>query len=98
MPKAMEDPVLVSSRREAWITFSIWAAACVYALSVCYRYGYERDADTLTYILGFPDWVFWGVIAPWTVCTGLCFLMAYFVIRDEDLGEEQDETPMGHGE
>lgn len=94
MTPSSDDPVLVSSRREALITVSIWAVACVYSLVVCYRYGYERDAATLTYILGFPDWIFWGVIVPWTVCTGLCFVMAYFVIRDEDLGDEQAEETL----
>jgi hypothetical protein len=95
MTKVTEDPVLVSSRREAFITVGIWAVACIYSLTVCYRYGYERDAATLTYILGFPDWIFWGVIVPWTVCTGACFVMAYAVIRDEDLGEEQEEERLG---
>lgn len=94
MVRMSEDPVLVSSRREAWITVAIWAVACVWSLTVCYRHGYERDAATLTYILGFPDWIFWGVIVPWTVCTLICFVMAYGVIRDEELGEEQEEQPL----
>jgi uncharacterized membrane protein YhdT len=91
MPKAAEDPVVSSSRREAAITFAIWLAACVYSIGVCYRYGYGRDVAMLTYILGFPDWIFYGVVLPWTVCTVLCFVMAYFVIADGELGEEQAE-------
>jgi len=93
-----EDPVLTSARREAWLVFLIWLAACVYTVGFSYRYGYERDADTLTYVLGFPDWVFWGVITPWSVCTLLCFVVAYFVIADDDLGEAREEealTPTG---
>jgi hypothetical protein len=86
-----EDPVLTSARREALLVFAIWLAACVWSVGVCYRFGYGRDAASLTYVLGFPDWVFWGVVVPWTVCTGLCYLMAYHVITDEHLGEEQAE-------
>jgi hypothetical protein len=91
MSVSCEDPVLTSARREALLVFAIWICACLWVLSVSYRYGYHRDAATLTYVLGFPDWVFWGVMLPWSVCTGLCFFLAYFVIRDEDLGEEQSE-------
>jgi hypothetical protein len=91
MSHPTEDPVLTSSRREALITFAIWLTACIYSISVCYRYGYGRDATTLTYVLGFPDWIFYGVVLPWTVCTVLCFIMSYFVIADGELGEEQAE-------
>jgi hypothetical protein len=92
-----EDPVLTSSRREALITFTIWLVACIYSISVCYNYGYNRDVATLTYIFGFPDWIFYGVVLPWSVCTVLCFLMAYFVIADGELGEEQLEEQLGPG-
>jgi uncharacterized membrane protein YhdT len=91
MNDRLEDPVLVSARREALLVFAIWLAACAYSVGVCYQFGYSRDAATLTYVLGFPDWVFWGVVVPWTVCTVLCFVLSQFVITDEDLGEEQAE-------
>jgi len=89
-----EDPVLTSARREALLVFVIWLVACAYSISVCYRLGYGRDVTTLTYILGFPDWIFWGVITPWTVCTVLSFVLSYFVIRDDELGEEQAEEQL----
>ena len=86
-----EDPVLTSSRREAVISFFVWLTACVYSISVCYRFGYGRDVATLTYVFGFPDWIFYGVVLPWTVCTVICLVMSYFVIADGELGEEQAE-------
>jgi len=89
-----EDPVLTSSRREAWLVFFIWLVACVYSVGICYRFGYGRDVATLTYVLGFPDWIFWGVVAPWSVCTLLCYVMAYHVISDDDLGEEREEEAL----
>jgi hypothetical protein len=97
MKTRLEDPVLTSARREALLVFAIWVAACVYSISVCYRMGYGRDVATLTYVLGFPDWVFWGIVVPWTVCTALSFALSYFVITDEDLGEEQAEEQLAIG-
>jgi len=94
MTDRREDPVLTSARREAILVFAIWLAACIYSISVCYRLGYGRDVSTLTYILGFPDWIFWGVVMPWTICTVLSFVLSQFVIRDDDLGEEQAEEQL----
>jgi len=94
MNQRFEDPVLSSARREAVLVFVIWLVACLYSVGVCYRFGYGRDVSTLTYVFGFPDWVFWGIVVPWTACTVLCFILSYFVIRDEDLGEEQAEEQL----
>jgi len=94
MNRLPEDPVLTSARREALLVFVIWLTACVYSVGVCYSFGYGRDAKALTYVLGFPDWVFWGLVVPWTVCTLLCFVLSNFVITDEDLGEEQAEEQL----
>ena len=90
-----EDPILISSRREALLVFLIWLLAASYSIGVCYVWGYGRDASTLTYVLGFPDWIFWGVVVPWSVCTLICFVMANYVIADDDLGEEQAEAELG---
>jgi uncharacterized membrane protein YhdT len=89
-----EDPVLRSARREALIVFGIWLAACIYTVGFCAAYGYERDPVSLTFVFGIPDWVFYGIFLPWTVCTILSFIVSNFVIRDEDLGEEQSEASL----
>ncbi|HEX5102723.1 MAG TPA: YhdT family protein [Pirellulaceae bacterium] len=91
----LEDPVLRSSRREGLLVLGIWAVACVYTVGTCYVFGYNRDPDSIKYVAGFPDWVFYGIIVPWTVCTLLCYWLANFFIRDEDLGEEQAESDLG---
>jgi hypothetical protein len=91
MEQRREDPLLTSARREALLVFVIWLVACAYSVGVCYGLGYHRDVATLTFVLGFPDWIFWGIVAPWTVCTGLSFVLSYFLIADEDLGREQEE-------
>ena len=96
MNRSTEDPVLTSARREACLVFAIWVVACAYSVGVCFAMGYERKAETLTYVLGFPDWVFWGIVLPWCVCTLLSFVLSSFVMTDEDLGEEQVEEAVGH--
>jgi hypothetical protein len=94
MSSRLDDPVLRSARREAALVLGIWLAACIYTVGYCYLYGYNRDADTIKYVVGFPDWVFWGIVVPWSACTLICFVLAYFVIQDEDLGQEQVESDL----
>jgi hypothetical protein len=87
-----EDPVLTSARREAIVVFGIWIVACTYTVGYCYAFGYDREVETLSYVAGMPDWVFYGVVLPWTVCTLLSFWVSNFLMRDENLGEEQAEV------
>jgi hypothetical protein len=94
MRQFSEDPVLTSSRREAALVLAIWLIACLATIGICYRHGYNRDAATLTYVLGFPDWIFWGIVVPWSICTALCYIVPRFFITDEDLGQEQTEESL----
>jgi hypothetical protein len=83
-----EDPVLRSARREAAATLIAWACALSYTVIYCSLYGYGRSLDDLHFVLGFPDWVFWGIVAPWGVCMVLCYWFSYVFMTDEDLGGE----------
>lgn len=87
-----EDPVVRTARREAWVGLSVWLAAMSYSLACCYFFGYRRDPATLQLIYGVPEWVLWGVVAPWTVCTIVAALFAFVFVADVDLGEELDES------
>lgn len=87
MSETNELPLIKSARREAIAAFCIWIAATTYSVGVCYAYGYNRDPDTLTFVLGFPDWVFWGLVFPWGVCTVVASLFAFYFMKDEDLDE-----------
>ena len=95
------DPVLKSSRREALCVFGVWLAALCYVVPYCYLNGYDRDLASLTFVLGFPDWVFWGIVVPWAACLTVSFWFGATFIRDEDLGEElpeqEDELGLGGG-
>lgn len=87
------DPVYVHSRREAWFSLGLWAAATLVSVSVSYSLGYGRPIEGLTFIAGIPDWVFWGVIVPWFLCLAASIYFALFVMRDDDLGEEVEVLP-----
>jgi len=90
MPDSPEDPLLVSSRREAIISAAVWFVATSYSVIYCWLYGTNRTLDSLTFVLGFPDWIFWGVVIPWLGCTVFSAWFALFYMRDEDLGETAD--------
>ena len=94
-----EDPVVRSARREALWIFLIWCAALVYCVTYSAWYGYGKTAAELTFVLGFPSWVFWGIIVPWGVCTVLSACFTWFVISDDPLGaetENPDEPEKDH--
>lgn len=95
MSQPPEDPVLKSARREAIVAGLLWAAAALYAIVYCALRGYGRDPKSLTFVLGFPDWVFWGVLVPWAVCIALSFWFALAFMKDGDLGAEPEERDDG---
>lgn len=88
-----EDPLLKSSRREAWVCVIAWAVVTVYCVVYSYVYGYHRSAESLEFILGFPDWIFWGVIAPWVASTAFSAWFCLYFMTDEVL-EESPENPV----
>jgi hypothetical protein len=92
VPQSAEDPVLVSSRREALVVFLIWVSAMAYTLFYCEGHAYGRKAEDIRYIFGCPDWVVWGVALPWGVCVVLSWIFASVFMRDEDLGQDPPGT------
>jgi hypothetical protein len=55
----------------------------------CSRWAYDPDRP-LEFVWGLPDWVFHGIALPWAVCLAISAWFAWFVMRDEPLGEEED--------
>ncbi len=94
MTPATEDPVVTSSRREATIAIILWAVAMAYTVGYCYLYGYRRAPEDVRLVLGIPDWVLWGVFAPWLAWTVISSLFAKFVMQDAWLGEEESQAPL----
>ena len=85
-----EDPVVRSGRREALWTLALWLAATIYSVTYCTLWGYGRTVESLSFVLWFPDWLFWGVVAPWGVCTAISIYFALYVIEDDPLASSDD--------
>jgi hypothetical protein len=98
MPEHRDDPLVKSARREAVVVLLIWLCAMLYTVLYCYFNGYQRDPATLTFILGFPDWIVWGILAPWMVCLVLSFWFGHTFMQDTDLGGDPDQVAGEDGE
>ncbi len=94
------------SLREMQFVTGCWVLAFLWTVSFCYLRGYEhapdswvmktglaepRNADNYRNVLGFPDWVMYGIIAPWVVCSVVTVVYGTFGMKDDDLGTEGDE-------
>lgn len=90
MTSSVEDPVVTASRREACIALGMWFVAMFYTITYCYFNGYGRSVESLTFVLWFPDWVFWGIVVPWAICILISTVFAFRIMGDESLGEEVD--------
>lgn len=86
-----EDPVVRSARREALVVFAVWLCAMTYVVTYCYLNGYNRSLDSLKFVFGFPDWIFYGIVVPWTICVVFSIWFGATFMRDEELGEELPE-------
>jgi hypothetical protein len=88
-----EDPSIRRMRREALVILAIWFLAATYTVGYCYLFGYHRPPDSLTFVWGFPDWIFWGILFPWGICFILSFWLAYLFVRDAPMagGEEEED-------
>jgi hypothetical protein len=91
VPRPAEDPAYTSSRREAVVVFVVLFAAMAYTVTYCWLNGYDRDVDDLTFVLGFPDWVFWGIVVPWAVCIAFSLYFGAVYMRDEQLVDDPGE-------
>lgn len=98
------------ARREALIILLVWFLALVWTVGYCYLRGYRHDPESwvvraglavandparLQQSFGFPHWVFYGIIAPWLICTGITIAFGLLGIKDDELGHEHGEET-GH--
>lgn len=91
MPTPQEDPLVRSARREALIVGAISLVSMAYTLVYCGIYAYGRKASEIEIIFGFPDWVFWGVLVPWGICTVISIVFAFWIMQDDPLGDAAED-------
>lgn len=82
--------LVASARREALLCGVIFVCAITYTISTCVRMGYRDPSAPLEFVMGFPDWIFYGVICPWAVCTAIAGLFSFVIMKDHELGEAAD--------
>ena len=99
-----------NSRREMRFVTVLWFLAFSWTLSYCYLNGYQhapdawavraglaspRSPENLKVILGVPDWVAYGILAPWIVCSVVTVWFGMYGMRDDDLGIDKEEETHG---
>ena len=85
------DPSFLNARREAWLILLAWAVCLVWTVGYSALAGYGVEADQISFILGIPDWVFWGVLIPWVVATLFSVWFGLFYMANDDLSPSEDE-------
>jgi hypothetical protein len=98
MDSPREDPLVTTSRREAVATLIIWIVAMSYTIGYYALFALGREPADVRYVLGFPDWIFWGVLVPWGACYLVSLWFSYWFMQDADLGAEQDDPAAGAAE
>lgn len=81
------DPVFKNASREARAALLCFGLAFVWMVGVGALRGYGRRE--VSFILGFPDWIFWGVAVPWAVCLAASVWFGLRFMKDDDLGPEK---------
>jgi hypothetical protein len=95
-----------NSLREMQFVAGCWVLAFLWTVGFCYLHGYEhspnswvvrnglaevRNVGNFRHVMGFPDWVAYGIIAPWLVCSTVTVIYGFFGMKDDDLGTEGDQ-------
>jgi hypothetical protein len=100
-----------NARREALVVAVVWAIMLVWTVGYCYLFGYQHDEKSLAVqlgltqpnlqrtpdiVLGFPDWIFFGIIVPWVISTIFTIWFGIKGMADDDLGVEAADEAEGH--
>ena len=83
-PIQAEQNSLRQSRRELWFILLTWLGCCIWVIGYCYFNGYHLKPEEISTVLGFPDWVFWGVALPWMFANSVTFWFCLHVLKNED--------------
>lgn len=83
-----------------------WVLAFLWTVGFCYLHGYEhshrawvvqaglaeqRHVGNFRHVLGLPDWIAYGIVAPWLVCSVVTVVYGLFFMKNDDLGVEGDQ-------
>lgn len=85
-----ESRSLRQSRRELWLILLAWLGCALWVIGYCTANGYDLAPEEVSTVLGFPGWVFWGVVAPWMAANIFTF---WFCLRFLKNDEDEEEMP-----
>jgi len=91
MTEPPEDPLIRNARREALVVALVAVLATAYSVGYCTLFGYGRVGEPVRFVLGFPAWVFWGIVVPWGVCVLIAGWFSWWFMSDDELGAEREE-------
>ncbi len=77
----MKRPDYRRSRLEAIVAALIWFAAGLWTVGVSYYLGYDTPARSIG---GVPEWVVWGIGAPWVTFFLVHSWYSLYFLRDDD--------------
>jgi uncharacterized membrane protein YhdT len=72
-----EDPRYRVSNREALIAAGFFLAYIVITIGTAWVIGGDQDIDEISFVFGFPDWLFWSTF----VLGGVFCVVPYFLIK-----------------
>ncbi len=98
MPSFSSEPILKTARREMFSAAGVWLATLCWSVGYCANYGYDLQPEDLTFVFGFPTWIFYGVVLPWWLCTLISGVFAFGFMQDADLGETDEGPSAAEGE
>ena len=81
-----ETRSLCQSRRELWLILLAWLGVIGYSAAK----GYDLAPEEVSTVLGFPGWVFWGVVTPWMIANAFTF---WFCLRALKNDEDEEAVP-----
>ena len=87
------DPTYLHSLRETFVIIALFSVFCVWAIYVCYNYGYLSEGETrsdVPTVLGMPSWTFWGIFLPWIAVDVVAVWFCFFFMEPDDLGEADE--------
>ena len=79
-----ETSNLRQSRRELWLILLAWLGCALWVISYCSTNGYDLAPEEVATVLGFPDWVFWGVVTPWMIANAFTFWFCLRALKNDE--------------
>lgn len=83
-----EDPRYAVAVREMGIAVVYWAAFTTVVVATAWLLGGNKPAEELTFVLGFPTWFFYSVLASSLAFSVIPYFLVRFLFTDMPLTPE----------